>query len=190
MENTFEPGIYHFQRQELVASFRFDANGRFEFFYSYGVADRQAAGMYQVEGSTIKLQSEKEPGHDFEILLQEQREPGIHICVKDPNPYLAGYVTAIYFTGNEQYRADCDNRNQLFIEKADKVFLQHLIFPDIACLLKDETNPNTYFEIGLRPSLQQVSFKGIDLFVEADGLRCHPNYLLPMEGILFRKINN
>lgn len=183
------PGIYSFHRQELVASFRFLDTGRFDFFYSYGAADRSAAGTYYVETNTVKLQSEKEPGKDFTVIKQEKRGSGTCIRVTDPNPMLAEYVKAYYFINGQQLEMDADRQHEIKItgSPVSKIYLQHLLFPDIVSQIKEETTDADYFEVTLNPSLQQVSFKGIDLFITEDGLTCHPNYLLPMEGILFRK---
>ncbi|MBP7238830.1 MAG: hypothetical protein KBA14_01280, partial [Saprospiraceae bacterium] len=60
-------------------------------------------------------------------------------------------------------------------------------FPDIPTLIKDKNNPNNYFEVSLLPTLGQVSFKGIDLFIKGDTLTCHPNYFMPFENIQFVK---
>lgn len=183
------PGIYSFQKQELVASFRFQENGRFDFFYSYGVADRTATGTYTLEDNTVKLNSEKVPGKDFTIVKQEKSGNGFHIKVSDPNPHMAGYVLAIYFVNGQQQVAECNSRQEIIISEpaVEKIYLQHQLFPDIASQIKDEANDANFFEVSLNRSLEQVSFKGIDLTITEDGLTCLPNYLLPMEHILFRK---
>jgi hypothetical protein len=189
MNNPGIPGIYSFHRQEMVASFRFLENGRFDFFYSYGAADRSASGTYITEGDTIKLKSDKEPGKDFTIVKQEKRDDGYCIKVTDPNPHLAGYVMAIYFINGQQQVAECNNLQEILIPErgVDKIYLQHRIFPDIPTLLKDDNTDSDYFEVTLNRSLEQVSFKGIDLFIKDDGLHCHPNYFMPVENMVFRK---
>lgn len=189
MNNAGISGIYSFHRQEMVASFRFLEDGRFDFFYSYGVADRSASGTYTIEDNILKLKSDKEPGKDFTVVKQEKRGEGFCIKVSDPNPHLAGYVLAIYFVNGQQQAAECNNQQEILIPEpaVDKIYLQHRIFPDIPSLLKDEASDSDYFEVTLNPSLEQVSFKGIDLFIKEDGLHCHPNYFMPVENIVFRK---
>lgn len=182
-------GVYHFQRQELVCAFKFTEDNHFEFFYSYGAADRSATGTYSTDQQTIKLKSDKAPGNDFTINKKEKRGNGIIIHVADPNPMMAEYVRALYFVNGLQLDKECNRQQQIIIAESpvSAIYLQHLLFPDIACLIKDEASDADYFEVSLNPSLQQVSFKGVDLFITDEGLTCHPNYLLPMEGILFRK---
>lgn len=189
MNNPGFPGIYSFHKQEMVASFRFLKDGRFDFYYSYGVADRSATGTYTIEDNTVKLKSEKEPGKDFTIVKQEKRGDGIYIKVTDPNPHMAGYVLAIYFIKGQQQVAECNNRQEIIINEAavEQIYLQHQLFPDIACLIKDGSTDANHFEITLNRSLEQVSFKGVDLFIKEDGLHCYPNYLIPLPNIVFTR---
>lgn len=189
MTDSSFPGTYHFQKQELVAAFRFQENGHFDFFYSYGAADRSATGTYTIEGDLVKLKSDKEPGNDFTILKKEKRGAGIAIKISDPNPYLAGYVHAIYFVDGSQQLAECNSRQEIIIPDpaVEKIYLQHQLFPDIPSLIRDEAEDADYFEVALCRSLEQVSFKGIDLTITGEGLTCLPNYLLPATGCLFRK---
>ena len=75
----------------------------------------------------------------------------------------------------------------LDITSVDSIYLRHEIFPDIPTLIKDKDNANNYFEVSLLPSLGQVSFKGIDLFIKGDTLTCLPNYFMPFDNIRFVK---
>jgi hypothetical protein len=70
----------------------------------------------------------------------------------------------------------------------DKIFVYHALFPDVVTLIKDETNNNNRFILTLNPSLELVSFKGVDLKIESDStLSCIPNYLMMLENIKFKK---
>lgn len=175
--------------QDMAAGFRFTPDGRFEFFYIYGVSDRSATGTYTIEGNTVKLKSDKEPGKDFSIDSQSKKGKGYTIQVKAPNPYLLDNVSCIYFIGEQKEYAMSDAKGLIHIDAGplDKLYLRHEIFPDIPTLIKDTDNDNTYFEVSLLPSLGQVSFKGIDLFIVDESLTCHPNYFMPFEGIRFEK---
>jgi hypothetical protein len=174
---------------DMAAGFRFTPEGQFEFFYIYGVADRNATGSYTLVGDTIKLKSDKEDGKDFPISKQSKKGSGYSIQVTAPNPYLLRNVTALYFIGDKQDVAYSDDKGVIQIDAAhcDKIYLTHEIFPDIACLIKDVDNPNNHFEVALSPTLAQVSFKGIDLVRKGDTLTCLPNYFMPFENIRFVK---
>ena len=74
------------------------------------------------------------------------------------------------------------------LPNCDKIYVQHLLFPDIVTLVKDEDNPNNHFVLTLNPSLNQVSFKGIDFKILSDSaITCIPNYLMETKDIEFVK---
>lgn len=81
-------GEYVFRRQEMVSAFNFTEDGKFQFFYSYGAADRNASGSFTIEGDTLKLKSDKAPGRDFIIEQQSKSGSGYQIICKAPNPHL------------------------------------------------------------------------------------------------------
>lgn len=183
-------GIYNLRGiMEMAAGFKFTPDGRFEFFYVYGASDRNASGTYTVEGDTIKLKSDKVPGQDFKIEAQKKKGNGITIQVRAPNEYLLRNIACIYFAGETKDYAETDSEGIIHLDNpgVDTLYLRHEIFPDIPTLIKDKDNDNNYFEVSLLPSLGQVSFKGIDLFIKEDTLTCLPNYFMPFDNITFVK---
>lgn len=173
---------------EMAAGFRFTPEGRFDFFYIYGVADRMATGTYTLSGDTVKLHSEKPAGADFLITKSSPGRKGCTITVRHENPLMADGVRCMYFVNGQQRDTFSDREGRIQIDTdCEKVYLQHMIFPDIATLIKDDDNPHRVFEVIISPDIHQVSFKGIDLFVQGDTLTCHPNYFMPMENIRFVK---
>lgn len=184
-------GVYALRGiHDMAAAFNFNADGTFQFEYYYGAADRLAQGTYIVKGDTLKLKSDKEAGKDFTVEKESKKGNGYTILVKDKNPILINQVRVIFVKGDSALYEDVTgNTGKLETEKIDidKIYLQHPFFPDIATLIKDENNSNNYFEVTLNPSLQQVSFKGVDFFIEGDTLTCLPNYFLPFENAKFVK---
>lgn len=174
---------------EMAAAFKFDGEGRFEFFYSYGAVDRHATGSYVVEGDSLKLKSDKQPGADFLVTAQSRKGKGYSLRVSDPNPFLVQHIACIAFKGQERIDAMTDERGEIHFDEPllDKIYLQHQLFPDIVSLIKDEQNTNNHFELKLLPSLAEVSFKGIDFGIKDDELSCLPNYFMPFQGIRFVK---
>lgn len=190
MQKTNISGEYHLTGvPEMASAFRFTPDGQFEFFWIYGAADRMAKGTYSVSGDTIRLKSEKEAGDDFEIKAQHTDEPGYTIRVIDPNSILASNVRCIYFVNGEQLEEFTNNEGLIKIDapKCEKIYVQHALYPDIATLIKEDADENNYFELKLKPILQQVSFKGVDFFIKDNHITCHPNYFLPMSDIRFVK---
>lgn len=174
---------------DMAAGFRFTPDGKFEFFYIYGASDRNATGTYTVEGDTVKLKSDKEPGNDFKIDSQSKKGNRYSIQVKAPNEFLLRNVICIYKDGEKQEVAETDSKGYIHLDipNADTLYLRHEMFVDIPTLIKDKDNPNNHFEVTMLPSLGQVSFKGIDLFIDGDTLTCLPNYFMPFENITFVK---
>ena len=190
MSQTKLQGEYFFRKTEMVAGFNFSAAGTFQFFYSYGAVDRSAAGTFMVEGNTIKLQSSKEPGKDFTVTAQSKEATGYTIRFNHPNKYLLSHILCIFFIDGKKQEGITDNNGKVHVDLAhcDSIYAQHLLYPDMVTLIKDADNNNNSFTCSLNPSLEQVSFKGIDLTIEKDGaLSWLPNYFLEMPGMKFIK---
>ena len=187
-QDHFIPGEYALRGvHDMAAGFLFTPDGKFQFGYAYGAVDRMAEGTYSVSGDTIKLKSRKEPGKDFSILRQEKRGRQIIIQVQDPNQYLKSTVVAFYGSPEHFEVAEADKDGRIVIPEADpkQVYLRHQLYVDIPTLIRDEGDDNTFFEVSMNPSLAEVSFQGIDLFIKEGDLTCHPNYFMPFEHIRF-----
>ena len=174
---------------ETASAFMFTKDGTFEYFFIYGAVDRAAHGTYTIEGDTIKLKSNKEPGKDFLVKSEKKQGKGFTIQVTDPNEYLLSNIVAIYYVDETEKVAYSDSKGRIIIEETTvgKIYLMHQLFPDIASLIKDESNNNNYFEVGLSPSLVYVSFKGIDFLKDGNELTCLPNYIMPFDNIRYVK---
>ena len=162
MAQTTVQGEYYFRRQEMVAGFNFSTDGKFQFFYSYGTVDRSATGSFLVAGNVLKLKSDKEAGKDFTILQQSKERNGYTIHFKAPSPYLLKNIVFLFFVDGKQKAAYSDDSGkvQMDIPSCDSIYAQHLLYPDIVTLIKDQQNANNRFTLSLNPSLEQVSFKG------------------------------
>lgn len=190
MAQTTLEGEYNFHQQEMVTGFKFTADGKFQFYYSYGAADRTATGTYAIEGKTIKLKSEKEPGKDFTVINQSKHGFGYTLKFEDENKYLVTNIRCSFFVGGERHDEYTDNEGIVKVDypNCDSIFAFHELFPDFVTKIKDEKNENNNFTLKLNPSLAEVSFKGIDLTIEDDStLSCMHDYLIPVEGIKFEK---
>jgi hypothetical protein len=175
---------------EMASGFNFRADGKFEFFFSYGAVDRSATGTFTVEGDTLKLNSDKEPGKDFTITSQSRQAKGYSLIFNDANKYLVQNILCVFLADGRKQEAYTDSNGEVNIDLAncDTIYVQHTLYPDIVTLVKDKTNNNNRFTLSLNASLEQVSFKGIDFKIENDTtLTCIPNYFLEMQDIKFVK---
>lgn len=175
--------------QDMAAGFQFKKDGTFEFYYMYGASDRFAKGTYTIDGDTIKLKSEKEAGKDFTITTQSKKGSKYKVVIKDKNEYLLRHIIAVAIVNQKENIFESDEKGEIDIDlkHCDTLYLQHTLFPDVLSMIKDESNSSTYFEVTLNPSLAQVSFKGIDFFIDGEELHCNTNYFLPYENITFVK---
>lgn len=183
-------GTYFFRKTELVAGFHFSADGNFQFFFSYGAVDRNASGSFTVEDNTVKLKSDKEPGKDFTVVSESKEPAGYLVQFNHPSSYLAEHVRCLFYTDDTVTEAFADRNGKLYVdlENCGSIYAQHLLYPDIVTLIKDVNNDNNRFTCSLNPSLEQLSFKGIDLTIEENhSLSWLPNYFLSMPGVRFTK---
>ena len=190
MAQTKIQGEYAFRKTEMVAGFNFTAAGTFQFYFSYGAVDRTAAGTFRVEGNTIKLKSNKEAGKDFTLTAQSKDATGYTISFNHANKYLLQNIICVFFVNGKEEKVVTNSKGEVHADLAhcDSIYAQHLLYPDIVTLVKDATNKNNRFTLSLNPSLDQLSFKGIDLTIEADkSLSWLPNYFLEMSGVKFVK---
>jgi hypothetical protein len=183
-------GEYYFRQMEMASGFNLTADGKFEFFFSYGDVDRSATGTFSVEGDRLQLKSNKQPGKDFTVTSQSKQAKGYHLIFNDANKYLVKNILCVFLADGKKQEVYTDDNGEVSVELAhcDTIYVEHALFPDIVTLVKDRSNNNNRFTLTLNPSLAQVSFKGIDFKIENDTtLTCLPNYFLPMENIKFIK---
>ncbi len=172
---------------DMACAFQFSKEGKFNFFMSYGAIDRTATGKYTLHNGLIQLQSDKIPGHDVEILHQNNSSHDIEIKVNAPNEYLMKYTSAIAFYKDQGEKYETNQNGIIKISKPDpdSVFIKHELYADIPTKIRDHLNRNTHFEITLKPSLEQVSFEGIELTMNGDELRMPMNYFLAFNNLRF-----
>jgi hypothetical protein len=182
-------GEYYFRKTEMVSGFMFLPEGRFQFFFSYGAVDRTAAGTYSIDGNLLRLKSDKEPGKDFTVTRQYKSAEGFSLKFFHTQRYLTENIRCVFQAGEQKTEVITDSHGLVItaLNQCDHIFVQHLLYPDIFTQVKDPANSNNHFELSLETSLEQLSFKGIDFTIEADGsLTCHPNYFMPFTGIRYQ----
>lgn len=190
MAQTPVLGEYYFNRHEMVAGFNFTTDGKFQFYFSYGAVDRSATGTFSVEGNTLKLKSDKTAGNDFKITQQSKQGNGYSLRFEHPNSYLLKDIRCFFFDKGKKQEEFSDDQGKVKIDlkHCDSIYVQHSLYPDIATLIKDEQNKNNTFAIALNPSLEQVSFKGIDFkIVDSKTITCLSNYFMDIPDIEFIK---
>jgi len=190
MSQTTIEGEYYFRKMEMASGFNFSKDGKFQFFYVYGSVDRNAAGSFSVEGDTLKLKSDKEPGKDFTITNQSKNGTGYTIQFTHPNKYVLKHILCIFVVDGKQQEEFTDDNGQVHVDipHCDTIYALHTLYPDVPTIVKDDKNSNNHFTLELKPSLEQVSFKDI-LFKIIDNktIECINNYFMDATDIKFTK---
>ena len=109
-------GEYYFRKMEMASGFNFTADGKFEFFFSYGAVDRNATGTFLVEGDTLKLKSDKEPGKDFTVTSQSKQSKGYKLKFNDANKYLVQNILCIFLTEGKRQEAYTDSNGEVSVD--------------------------------------------------------------------------
>ena len=172
----------------MVAGFHFTPEGKFSFYYSYGAVDREATGTYVLENGIVHLLSDKPAGKDFRVV---QKKSGSHyrIQVLNEPTHMDAAIVARYTANGDTLQAVSDGKGLILLPENDcgNIWLQHRFFPDILSLIKAESDTERDFQVAMSPDFYAVSFKGIELRVEADTLHCPANYVMPIEDLRFVK---
>jgi len=190
MSQTTIEGEYYFRKMEMASGFNFSKDGKFQFFYMYGSVDRNAAGSFAIEGDTLKLKSDKEPGKDFTITTQSKSGTGYTIQFIHPNKYVLKHILCIFVVDGKQEQefTDDNGRVHVNISHCDTIYASHTLYPDIPTIVKDDKNSNNHFTLELKPSLQQVSFKDIIFkIIDSKTIECINNYVMDATDIKFIK---
>jgi len=190
MSQTTVEGEYYFRKMEMASGFNFTHDGKFQFFYTYGAIDRTATGSFTIEGDTLKLKSNKEPGKDFSVVSEAKQGDGYTIIFRHSNKYLLKNIICIFVAGGKSHEAYSDENGQAHIDlpHCDTIYVIHNLFPDIPTLVKDEKNKNDRFTLELKPSLEQVSFKDIVFkIIDDKTIDCINNYFIDATDIKFIK---
>ncbi len=184
-------GIYRMSGgHEMVAAFEFKKDSSFQFYFIYGAVDRNSIGHFTIQNGTIILQARKVPGKDFTIIRQEKRGDGTSIKITNPNTHLVKNVAGIFKKGNEldQQMSDSEGNMHSLLNDCDSIFVMHTLFPDVPTLVKkDAGDRNNYFELGLNPSLAELSFQDFSLKITGEGLTGYLPWLFERDKALFIK---
>ena len=190
MSQTTIEGEYYFRKMEMASGFNFSKDGKFQFFYVYGSVDRNAAGSFTVEGDTLKLKSNKEPGNDFTITKQSKDGKGYTIQFTHPNKYILKHILCIFVVNGQQQEEFTDDNGRAHVDVAhcDTIYALHTLYPDVPTIVKDDKNVNNNFTLQLKPTLEQVSFKDIIFkIINSKTIECINNYFMDAQDIKFIK---
>lgn len=147
---------------EMAAGLKLDSNGQFQFFFSYGALDRQAKGLWRLDGEHLLLTSEPKETKDFE-LTQSKQSPAKNVTI-----FLSGvpseiwrYFTATGITKNKKQvngTADAKGRIVLPVDHVDSLILQFDWCPEKAFHYNVGSSLHNQFSFRVLPSITDVVF--------------------------------
>jgi hypothetical protein len=84
--------------------------------------------------------------------------------------------------------SDAEGKMHSNLNDCDSVFVFHTLFPDVPTLIKKGAGDrNNYFELGLNPSLAELSFQDFTLSISPEGLTGSLPWLFEREKAIFIK---
>jgi hypothetical protein len=182
-----QPGDYFLSGvMEVASGFRFNPDGTFDFFFTYGAVDRSGSGVWEQRDGNIVLNSPPKPAKDF--ILQESRataDKELVIQITDPNARILGYVVARIKTqaGHEIARADENGRIALPRQPIEEIGLVHELWPDRPSCFAVSDPALNQFVFSIDPRITEVEFRDLVLREDDEGLSGgHPL----LEGAAFR----
>lgn len=168
--NSSLAGEYYLKGvMEVGAGFKLNADSSFEFFFSYGALDRQAAGTWKLEGNNIVFNSSKKPATDFN-LIESHREStdSTIIFLKGLNKSISSYFYAVAINGKEKHSAAANNDGIIIlpVQKVDTVELYFEWCPEKKSVFNLNNSSNNFFTFELLPGITDVIFDNWKLSID------------------------
>lgn len=160
--------------REIASGFLLNPDNSFQFFFSYGVLDRQSRGTWKQEGNSIIFNSGNWPGADFTIVKSRKgndADEGIIVELDPPNPMLAAYLQLSLARGEEnswiQFRQH--GHLQLPLQEFDSIAVRFEFCPERFSILPVKEG-HTFFTIRPEQSLFELYLNNFILQYTAGGL--------------------
>lgn len=158
---------------ETAAGFKLNTDSSFEFFFSYGALDRQAAGTWKVEGHNIIFNSSKKPATDFNLIeSHKESTDSTIIFLKGLNKSISSYFYAVAINGKEKISAAANNDGIIIlpVQKADTVEVYFEWCPEKKSVFNLNNSSNNFFTFELLPGITDVIFDNWKLSIGKNGI--------------------
>jgi len=182
-------GIYHLHRvKETASGFKLNADGTFQFFFTYGALDRYGWGQWIVNDDMIYLKSKPWSGRDFALLNSAASGAGTTVKITDKNPIFQKYVMASLQNGQKGTWLSPDTKGEMHFNanEPEIITLAFEFVPERFTFFPVGNKEHNYFEFRLEPWLMEVFFNNFPLKVKKRVLMGkHP--LLAGEEFIYEK---
>lgn len=186
-------GEYHLRGvMEMASGILLKSDSSFEFFFSYGAADRMGSGKWawNAEDSTLTLHTAERHASDYALVKSRKDEEGYTaICLTDPNKYLLGFTEVRVHTANGIIEGKTDSHGCFAIpaQPIKQIDLLFQLCPERMSTIKIEDSTHTYFELRFEPWFADVYFDNVKFKVTDEGLKGgHP--LMPGNEFNYKKL--
>ena len=174
---------------ETAAGIKLNEDSTFEFFYSYGAADRQGSGSWIIKENKIILTSIRKPGNYFR-LLKHEIQPGEKITVKvtDPNADALRFVHTGILNGDKFIQGEVDNTGKAVFEKQpyDSIALMFAMSPENTMFYKPSKAGENYFEFAIEPWIMEVIFDNTEFKIDSEKM-IGQHLIFGEEDVFFEK---
>ncbi|MDP4262658.1 MAG: hypothetical protein Q8941_09020 [Bacteroidota bacterium] len=162
-------GIYYLHSvRETASGFKLNADGTFQFFFTYGALDRYGSGNWTMEKDHVILQSRPWSGKDFALIDSSKSGSGITIRVTDKNPFFPKHVFASLKNGEDgSWQPPGDGDMIRFPDQELNVI--SLVFeycPERFSFFPVINKEHNYFEFRLEPWIMEVFFNNFPLQIK------------------------
>lgn len=161
-QNTTSPvGEYYLEGvRETAAGFKVDADGSFQFFFSYGALDRQGKGRWRMSGNDIIFNS-GQVVNDFLLESSEKTtQNAVRIKLTRTDPSINRFFHAELIQGGQHVHAQADAQGiiQFPMQKIDSIKLFFEWCPEKSSVFPITAPDDNLFVFQLQPSILDVQF--------------------------------
>jgi len=154
-------GVYFLHSvKEAASGFKLNADGTFQFFFSYGALDRYGLGKFTIQDEFITLQSRPWSGRDFALIASETSGRGVTIKIADEDPVFQKNVFASLKNGEEGSWNYPDARGEIHFPdpEANIITLAFEFCRERITFFPVESKEHNYFSFRLEPWIMEVFF--------------------------------
>jgi len=166
-------GEYYLQGvMETASGFRLNADGTFNFFFSYGALDREGEGNWKQQGNTVIFNSTQKAGHEYSLVQsKKQQGDGIMITITHANSMFKKMLHAIVVAGGKEEQASANEEGVIVFHTttADSIILLFELAPEKKFIFPVKDTTHNYFEFAFDPNIMEVLFNDFTLQLTATG---------------------
>lgn len=147
--------------RETGAGFRLQADGSFEFFFSYGALDRQGKGNWKLEGDSLTFTSTTQQPDFIPGPSSKTNDPGVLIRITGGNNSINPFFMATLTSGGTVNKASSRGSGELYFPPgpADRISIQFEFCPEKEFTYTPTDSKHNLFSFAVQPTLFDIQFR-------------------------------